>query len=348
MLKKIYILIILALSITTTATSCKKKEERYEAQFLVLFNSATKLVGYAKTEEEFSQFSRFIYDDVEEYHKLYDKYHSYDNINNIKTINDNAGKEPVKVDKRIIDLLLFSKEVYEETSGKVNIAMGSVLEIWHDYREAGIQDPINSQLPPMDELEEASKHTNIHDLIINEEDSTVYLQDENMSLDVGAIAKGYAAEQVVQNAIKHGYTDFVLSLGGNVRTVGKKGPEQELWDIGIQNPDKKSEKVSLYTLSISDLSLVASGDYERYYTVDGKRYHHIINPQTLMPAEYFTALSIACKDSAMADALSTALFNMSYEEGLSYVETLEDTHVLWIFPDGTMKHTKDFMKLVKK
>ena len=135
-------------------TSCKAGQKRFEAEFLLLFNTVTKIVGYSDSEESFTEDVEFIYDNMKLYHELFDIYNDYE-FNNIKTINDKAGVEPVKVDKKIIDLLLFAREVYEVTNGKINIAMGPVLRIWHDYREAGVNEPENASLPPMEELLEA-------------------------------------------------------------------------------------------------------------------------------------------------------------------------------------------------
>jgi thiamine biosynthesis lipoprotein len=328
-------------------SSCDRAPGKYQGSFLFLFNTITEIVAYTKNQDEFSELANFIHEELEIYHQLYDKYNSYDGINNIKTINDNAGKEPVKVDKKIIDLLKYSINAYELTNETVNIAMGSVLEIWHDYRTMGIDDPMNAVLPPMELLEEANKHTDPDKLIIDEANSTVLLLDSDMRLDVGAIAKGYATELVVSAAIDKGYTDFLLSVGGNVRAVGGKGKEKTPWSVGIQNPDKDSEQHSIFTLALSDLSLVASGDYERYYTVDGNKYHHIIDPNTLMPSEYFVAVSIICEDSGVADVLSTAIYNMPFEDGLAIIESLENTEALWIFHDGSMKNSKGFEALIK-
>lgn len=341
----ILILIVLILSITSCNINERKK---YEARFLLFFNTVTEIVAFADSEEDFKAFAQLIYDNIEVYHRLYDKYNNYSGINNIKTINDNAGISPVKVDNKIIELLLYSKEMYTLTNKKVNIAFGPVLEIWHDYRTSGVEDPENAELPPYSMLEKASQYTNIDKVIIDQQESTVYLVDPNMSLDVGAIAKGYAAEEVTKIAIENGYTNFLLSVGGNARAVGYKGSKSDAWSVGIKNPDKDADNYSLYTLALIDLSLVASGNYERYYTVDGKRYHHIIDPNTLMPSEYFTAVSIVCEDSGMADALSTAIYNMPFEEGKALIESLVNTEALWILPDGEMKYSSNFEALIKK
>lgn len=345
---KTKLLVLIAVITMTSAVSCNLRQpQKYQASFLILFNTVTEIVGYADSKDEFEEFAHFIHDSLKEYHELYDKYNEYEGINNIKTINDNAGIAPVKVDQRIIDMLLFSKEMYERTNGTVNIALGPVLEIWHDYRTEGIDDPLNAKLPPIEDLLEANSYTDINQLIINEEEFTVYLTDEHMSLDVGAIAKGYATEQVVRMAIENGYSDFLLSVGGNTRAVGTKGKAQELWSVGIQNPDKSSEQSSIYTMALTDMSLVASGNYERYYTVDGKKYHHIIDPNTLMPAAYYTAVSLLCEDFGMADALSTAIYNMPFEEGKALIQSFDKVEAMWIFPNGERQfsdHFKDYIK----
>ncbi len=346
MLKKIAA-IILSLTLLISVTGCNKTT-RYSAEFLILFDTMTQVVAYSKNEDDFNKFSGFIYDHLEEYHQLYDIYNSYDGVNNIKTINQNAGIAPVKVDKKIIDLLLYSKELYKLSDGKFNVALGSVLRIWHDYREVGIDDPENAQLPPMEKLQNANLHTDINKVVIDEAASTVYLTDPEMSLDVGGIAKGYATEQVCKEAEEHGYTSALLSVGGNVRAIGTKNSDPEsLWSVGIQNPNMDSEQTTVQTLLIGDgYSVTTSGDYQRFYTVDGINYHHIIDPDTLMPNHYFKAVTIVCK--GIGDGLSNMVFNMPYEQGLALIESLPDTEAMWFFADGSMKYTEGYGKLIKQ
>lgn len=340
--------ILLALIINLPSCSAQRKTERFQAQFLELFDTVTTIVGYAKDEETFTEYAQMIHDDLQVYHELYDIYNSYDGINNIKTINDNAGIAPVKVDQKIIDLLKFSKEAYELSDGRVNVAFGAVLEVWHTYREAGIEDPDKAELPPMELLQEKARHTDINQMIIDEEASTVYLADPEMSLDVGAIAKGYATEQTVKMLEEKGITSILLSVGGNVRAIGSREEKQKAWNVAIQNPDLQSDEKYLLVTELEDLSLVSSGDYERYYTVDGKRYHHIIDPDTLMPAQYVTAVSIITKDSGLADALSTTIFNMPMEDGQKLIESLPDTEALWVKKDGEIVYSSGFQAYVRE
>ena len=348
MIKKVISIILLILTIISL-TACGEKElTRYQSEFIMLFDTSTRIVGYAKSKAEFTKYSQIIYDNLEEYHKLYDIYNDYEGINNIKTINDNAGIKPVKVDKRIIELLKFSKKLYMETNGKTNIAYGAVLKIWHEYRTKGLEDPENASLPTIEELQKASQHTNIEDIIIDEKLSTVFLEDPLMSLDVGALAKGYATEQVSKIARDRGMHSALLSVGGNVRAINNNVTTNEPWNVGIQNPDRQDENPVFKVVKINDGSLVTSGDYERYYMVDGEKYNHIINPDTMYPAKYFTAVSIICKDSGVADALSTAVFCMPFEEGLEFINSLPETEAMWIFSDKTVRYSDNFKSFIKE
>lgn len=326
-------------------TSCDG-QKRFEAEFLMLFDTVTRIIGYSDSKESFTEDVQFIYDNMKTYHELYDIYNDYD-FNNIKTINEKAGVEPVEVDRKIIDLLLFSKEVYSSTGGKVNVAMGSVLGIWHEYREEGVNDPARASLPPTDLLLEAAKHTDIDKVIIDEEESTVYLADPEMSLDVGALAKGYAVEMVARLAEGKGITNLIISAGGNVCAIGDRGDERGNWVVGVQNPEMESSQEHLVLLSVNDMSLITSGSYERYYTVDGIRYGHIIDPDTLMPATHFESVTVLVDDSGLGDAFSTAIFCLPFEESLAFVEAREGVEALWVFSDGTIEYSTGMRSYIK-
>ena len=338
-------LLLCFLFCTSSCAIAPKQDQRFQASYLTLFDTVTTIVGFAPDRDTFSQTAQMIQEEMEEYHQLYDVYHSYEGINNLYTVNQNAGVQPVKVDKRILELLSAALEAYDLTDGKVNAAMGSVLKIWHTYREKGIDDPENAVLPPEDKLREAGDHTDIQGIVIDWEESTVYLTDPDMSLDVGAIAKGYATEQVARLLESQGVTGYTLSVGGNIRTIGQRG-DGESWSIALQDPQNEAD--SLYTLSVGGgLSVVTSGSYQRYYTVDGVRYHHIIDPQSLMPENRYLSVSVIGEDSGLCDALSTALFNLSYEDGLELAESLQGIEVIWVLPDGSERYTSGFLQYIK-
>ena len=339
-------LLICLIGIISYRHSTGKDLEQYEAAFFDVFDTQTQIIGYAASKEEFSSQMAQVKAKLQYYNDLYDIYHDYDGMNNIKTINDNAGVEPVVVDDEIISLLKLGIETEEKTNGKMNIAMGSVLKIWHDYREAGSANPEEAALPPMDELEEAAKHTDIHKIVIDEAASTVYLADPDMSLDVGSIGKGYAVQKAAEYAKNELGMDHILfSVGGNVCAVGGH-PDGTEWNIGIQNPDIDSSQAYVKKVKVKDYSVVTSGNYQRYYMVDGKRYCHIINADTLMPADYFSSVTIITKESGIADAYSTAVFNMPLKEGMEFVAQQEDMEAMWIMEDGSIQYSDGFLQYV--
>lgn len=316
--------------------------DKYSVIVLDLFDTRTEIDGYDTTEDQFNSDAAFIIEQLTYYNNLYDIYNSYDGINNMKTINENAGIKAIEVDEEIIEFLEFGKEIYYETNGKVNIAMGSVLSIWHTYRENGNANPESAALPSLEELEEAANHIDIENIIIDDENNTVYLADSEMSLDVGGIAKGYAVQCTVEAAKEQGIDHILLNVGGNISCIGTKSGDKN-YNIGIQNPDTESEEAYIEAVEISNgQCVVSSGDYQRYYEVDGKRYCHIINPDTLFPADEFKQVSIVTNDSGRADAFSTAVFNMSLEEGQAFIAGLSGVEAMWVLQDGSVVYSDNF------
>jgi thiamine biosynthesis lipoprotein len=341
-IKRFIAAVLCLLAFALSLSSCGKPSDEPQTQaksYYDYFDTVSVIFSYAgDTKEEFAANCEAVSDLLGEYHKLFDIYYEYSGINNLKTVNKNAGKEPVKVDPRLIDFLLYAKEIYTLTEGTTNVAMGAVLKLWHDAREAATDDPENAYVPSAEALSEAAKHTDIDKLIIDREEGTVFLADPEMRLDVGALGKGYATEKAAQMLMRIGVSSYVLNIGGNIRAIGEK-ITGEGWTTGITNPDKSSEESFVCRVSIKDTSLVTSGNYERYYVVDGKNYHHIIDPVTNMPAEHFSSVSVFTKDSGLADALSTALFCMSYEDGLKMIDGIGDIQVIWVGVDGELKYT---------
>lgn len=315
--------------------------EQYRKDYLDAFDTVTTIIGYGESKESVTEKTDVLMNELKRYHKLYDIYNSYEGINNLKTINDNAGIAPVQVEKEIIDLLQFSIDLYDKTNGQTNIALGKVLRIWHNYRNAGIDDPTNASLPSMDELQEAAKHCDISQIIIDEEASTVYLNDPEMSLDVGSIGKGYAVQKVSEYAKELGYNNMVISVGGNISVIGPKA-DGSVWKFGVQNPDLSSDQASIASVLLTDTCLVTSGDYQRYYVVDGVEYCHIIDPDTLMPADYCKSVTVIVPNSGEADALSTALFCMTVEEGIELVNSIPNTEAMWVLEDGSITLSANF------
>ena len=171
-----------------------------------------------------------------------------------------------------------------------------------------------------------------------------------MRLDVGSVGKGYAVEQACLAAQERGMVSLSLSVGGNLRSVGTK-PRGESWESGIVSPWDDSLLYGsgsslLAAVNSTDLAVVTSGDYQRYYIVDGVRYHHIIDPDTRMPARYWRAVTILCPDSGLADCLSTALFLMDQEQGQALLDEA-GAQALWVGLDGTLYYSPGFQDYIR-
>ena len=340
-MKRIVACLLAAVLLLTGCAGVREPEmKQYNATFLTLFNTVTTIVGRAESEGELMEKAQAIHDELLFYHQLFDIYNDYEGLNNLKTVNDHAGIGPVVVDRAIIELLLDCKEYYDLTGGLVNVAMGSVLALWHEARNDGLEDFANAYLPDQAALEAAAEHTDIGCILIDEEASTVFLTDPEMRLDVGAVAKGWATQRVAEKAP----AGLLISVGGNVCATGPKDENGTPWRVGIQDPDGGDNY--LHTLNVTTGSVVTSGDYQRCYMVDGKIYHHIIDPATLYPSEYWRSVTIVCADSGLADALSTALFLLPYEEGLRLLESC-GAEAMWVNGAGERFYTPGFEALIR-
>lgn len=354
-LKKL-VLSLLSLSMMMIMTGCSKKYELMSHYITGPFDTITTYMSYVSSEDEFNEQCDYIEEQLNYYDQLFDKYNTYNGMNNLKTINDNAGKKAIEVDQPLIDLLNLSIERNRKISSKVNIAFGSVINIWHDYREEAESHDGVGTVPSDVELEKANQHTSIDSIEIDEKKKTVYINDALASIDVGATAKGYAIELIKDGLIEMGVDNFLLSGGGNVASHGQRKIQKEgefylddcadKFCVGIESPqdgnyaasadDPDSENEAV--LVVQGESIVTSGDYQRFYQdVNGVRYHHLIDPETLYPAVHFRSVSIITEDSGLADFLSSAVFLMEYEEGLKLVNSLDGVEAIWLLEDGKIK-----------
>ena len=335
------VILILAVGLLLCACVPGGKPKQYSQTYLDLFDTVTTIVGTGQTEEAFRESAQKIYEDLLRYHRLFDIYNTYAGINNLKTVNEQASVAPVVVDEAIIALLRDCKAYYEHTGGKVNAAMGGVLKLWHEARTAGLAEPETARLPDMEKLRQAATHASFDAVVIDEAASTVFITDPQVSLDVGAIAKGWATQKAAQAAPQ----GLLVSVGGNVCATGPKDENGTPWVIGVQDPQNSG--AYLHTIQVHSGAVVTSGDYQRTYEVDGVQYHHIIDPETCMPATYWRSVTVVCADSAVADALSTALFLLPLEEGQRLAAQWE-AQALWVDSAGKESMTDGFRTLIKQ
>ena len=331
--------VLLSLLLLTGCAGPGEEQKQYSATFLTVFDTVTTILGRDTSEAAFSEKAQAVHDELLFYHQLFDIYNDYEGLNNLKTINDHPG-EAVRVDPAIIELLTDCKAYYALTEGRVNAAMGSVLALWHEAREDGLNDFANARLPDGEALAEAAKHTGWEHVLIDAENAAVTITDPGLRLDVGAIAKGWA----VQRAAEHAPEGLLISVGGNVCATGPKDPSGTPWVVGVQDPDGGENY--LHTLYLTKGSMVTSGDYQRTYMVDGALYHHIIDPDTLYPGRLWRAVTVVCPDSGLADALSTALFLLPREAGQRLLDESESA-AMWVDADGNIYYSAGFGDLIR-
>ena len=338
-MKRLCALVLTLSMLLCGCTGAGEEQKQYSATFLTVFDTVTTILGRDSSEAAFTEKAQAVHDELLRYHQLFDIYNEYEGLNNLKTVNDHPG-EAVSVDKAIVDMLLDCKAYYELTGGRVNAAMGSVLRLWHEAREDGLNDFANAYLPDGEALAQAAEHADWDDVLIDEEKLTVTIADPGLRLDVGAIAKGWSVQRAAETAPE----GLLISVGGNVCATGPKDSTGTPWVVGVQDPDGGENY--LHTLYLTKGSMVTSGDYQRAYMVDGELYHHIIDPDTLYPGKLWRAVTVGCPDSGLADALSTARFLLPIEEGQKLLDACEST-AMWVDKDGTIHYSTGFEDLIR-
>lgn len=337
------------LALLLILVGCSKDKEKYTSTFYDTFDTQILYVEYSNSEKNFNKNAEFVKSEFVRLHKLYDNYKSYEGINNVMTINLNAGKQAVKVDEDLFNMIKFSLDNYDKVLGKTNVAMGKVLDIWHNIRKENEgKDDKEIVLPKSEDLIEANKYTDIKKIILDEENKTVYITDPNMSIDFGAVAKGYAVEIVAKELEEKGIENASINAGGNVRTIGNPGDGRKTWGVALQNPDVESSDYLDVLYIEGSKSIVTSGDYQRYFTKEGKKYHHIIDPSTLWPSETYAAVVVVTKDSGLADLLSTALYLSTKDEAEQIISNYDDEiGIIWADHDGNKTFTDNMKDLMQ-
>jgi thiamine biosynthesis lipoprotein len=212
--------------------------------------------------------------------------------------------------------------------------MGPVLRIWHERRMQGLDDPAGAALPSMQALQDAAGRMAMEDVVIDEAGRTVFLRLPGMSLDVGSVAKGYAAGLAMAAAEEAGLRAGLLSVGGHVVAIGIP-PGRDHWNVGVRNPDADIEGAPGHVdvIAVTRATVSTSGVDQRYYMVGGERFAHIIDPGTLMPADRHRQVVVVHAESWMADVVSTALFILPREEGEA-LAAAAGAEAFWIDRDG--------------
>jgi len=317
-LNMIFTALILLISITLVG--CEKKVEMVTdtaymlgTQLQISVWTADKKAAEATIKESFDRIS-----EIEQRMSV--------NIENsdISLLNENAGRNPVQVHDDVAFVIEKSLDYARISKGAFDPTIGKLVKLW------GIGTK-EERIPQQSEIEEAIQYVN-YNLLSREGENKFKLDIEEMYADLGGIAKGYAADEVYSILKISGIQHAIINLGGNVFTLGKKVDESD-WKVGIQNPFQPTG-THMGIVQISDKAVVTSGNYERFFVKDNKRYHHIIDPHTGYPSENgVISATIITNHSIDADALSTSVYVLGVEEGLKLVESLENVEGILITED---------------
>jgi thiamine biosynthesis lipoprotein len=254
----------------------------------------------------------------------------------ISKINSAAGKKAVKVDEELIRLIKRAIEYAEMTEGGFNIAVGPLIKLWK-VAEGG-------NIPGSEEIKRAKEIINYKDIVVEEKKSAVYLRKKGMAIDLGGIAKGYASDRAEIVLKKNGIISGIVAVAGDINAFGKKADGNK-WRIGIQHPRKKDAFLGIFELE--DEAVSTSGDYERFFIKDGKRYHHIIDTKTGVPAGKCQSVTIVAKEATATDALSTGIFVMGPEKGMELIERLSDVEGIIIDAKGNIAVSSGLKNRIK-
>lgn len=258
----------------------------------------------------------------------------YSKDSEISKLNQAAGKMPVVLSKDTFDLLQESLKIADLTNGIFDPAIGPFVQLW-------LKAKSDKVLPSSEEIQKYLPLIHYKKVRLDPANKTAFLPESGMSIDLGAIAKGFAVEQAMSILKKAGITSAMVRAGGNIYTIGTK-PDGSSWKIGIRDPHKLDSTIG-YLEPLNQV-VDTSGMYEQFFTVAGKKYGHIIDPRTGLPAEKTASCTIITDHPALADALSTAVFILGKEKGLALMKEFPRTEGIVIGTDGSRAMSPGFKK----
>lgn len=321
---KIGVVLLIILMLCITIYICFSKKQEYTKNIYYM-DTYIYVKIYEHNKNEAQSALNTVEQLYKEYHELTDRYNHYDGIINIYDIYHNESDEQyLTLDSKLYEILEYA-DSWNKKYYKLNIEMGNIIDVWKKYRDS------NNGIPSLQELE---LENNSVELVLLEDNKIL---NNHPNLDLGSIAKGYATEKAGQYLESIGITEYLINAGGNVK-VGSCY-ENDYYKIGVQSPVDNTEMLTV--IKGENISVITSGGYERNYEYNGVVYHHIIDPETLFPAEYMKGVTVVTKDSALGDALSTILFLMSVEDGQEFIKDY-DVDVIWYTNDHKIVRSEKF------
>jgi FAD:protein FMN transferase len=249
----------------------------------------------------------------------------------ISNVNKNAGIGPVKVDNEVFDLVERAVRISKLTSGAFDISYASMDRIWKF-------DGSMKEMPTAEAIKNSVAKVGYQNIILNKNESSIFLKNEGMKLGLGGIGQGYIADKIKVVLQENGCSSGLVNVSGDINTWGKQ-PNGLPWSVGIINPMNKNKVFA--TFPLDDSAVETSGSYEKYVTFNGKRYSHIIDPRTGYPASGIISVSVFAKQTELADALATGIFVLGIEVGLDLVNQLNGIDCIIVDDKGAVNVSKN-------
>lgn len=250
------------------------------------------------------------------------------NRSDVCRINEQAGIMPVRVDADTLAMLVLAQKYHDLSAGAFDVTIGPVMDLWGFAGN-------NSHVPSHASIVETLALVDNNRLQVNTQAQTAYLQKVGMKLDLGAVAKGYATEKAIKALEKYGIKKALIDAGGNIRVLGTN-VRNTPWRIGIKDPRQADAIVAI--VALEDAAAVTSGDYYRFFEVNGQRYHHILDPRSGYPAGANRSVTVVSNDAGLADVLSTAFFVLNGEEAVPLAKKI-GVDLFLVNAEGRILHT---------
>jgi len=258
--------------------------------------------------------------------RIDDLFTTYNEASSVWKIN-NSADTIINIDSEIYNLIVFCDSITKLSKGGFDVSLDNLTKVWGFYTD----DP---QLPTKADIDSALLNSGWQKITLLGDNKII--KKENVGLNFGAIAKGYAVDKAIDVLNKLGIKEALVNAGGEISVIGKD------WIVGVQHPRKINSIIK--KIKLDGFTVATSGDYEQYFEVDGNRYHHILDPKTCYPSKGLQSVTIINKENSIADALATAVFVMGKENGMKLIETLDDTEAMIIDSEGKIFYSSGFEK----
>lgn len=326
--KKLALFSVIIANITIILSACSNNNTSQEFDEMTTFAMDTIMSFTLETSE--------LYDTQEVFINVENQIRQFENLfswrienSDIYSINNSQAMDYASVSDDTIEILEIANIMSEETDGAFSVTISPLVDLW------GFGD--EEKVPQYEDIENVLEFIDWRGVYIDNENNSVALAQDNMSLDLGAIAKGFVAEKITDYLQDIGVENGHFSLGGNISTIGLKN-DGSRWKIAIQNPLDANNHLGI--IEASDVFIVTSGGYQRYFVEDGITYHHILDCSTGYPSDSgLLSVTIICNDGTVADVLSTAFFVMGLDKSLEYLQNNDYVEVIFVTEDGEVVAT---------